>query len=338
MNTSTHLRLIDKLFPVIILSCMAIGLILGNSAPNLAQTLEPFIPIGLFLMIYPTVAKVPFDKLRKSALEKRPALLSIALNYFFNPLLLWLFGWIFLRNDPDLWTGLILLGIAPCIGMVLVWADLGKADNALSVSLMAWNSLIQIVSVPIWIFLLVGTRVPLPTTLIFESTFLYLLLPLIAAYITRWTFLTTKGEQWFKQRLNPILGNIQLFALLATLILMFALKSEAILKSSELIAYMILPLTFSFVTLFALGTWSSCFLAKLPIDKSVTVGFHVTGRNFELSIALALTAFADSPMVVVSTVIGPLIEVPVMLLLVWIARHIVERYTERCISKEQKTL
>lgn len=153
MNTSAHIRLLDRLFPVIILSCMAIGLIIGNSAPKLAQTFEPFIPIGLFLMIYPTVAKVPFDKLRKSALERRPALLSIILNYFVNPLLLWLFGWIFLHNHPDLWTGLILLGIAPCIGMVLVWADLGRADNALSVSLMAWNSIIQIVSVPVWIFL-----------------------------------------------------------------------------------------------------------------------------------------------------------------------------------------
>lgn len=180
--------------------------------------------------------------------------------------------------------------------------------------------------------MLVGTRVPLPANLILESTFLYLLLPLIAAYITRRIFLAKKGEQWFNQRLNPILGKIQLFALLATLILMFALKGEAILKSPELIAYMILPLALFFVILFSLGTWSACFLAKLPMDKSVTVGFHVTGRNFELSIALALTAFANSPMVAVSTVIGPLIEVPVMLSLVWLARQIVERYADCCVS------
>lgn len=332
MNTTPHISLRDKLFPAIIISCMVIGLFIGNIVPKLAAALEPFIPIGLFLMIYPTVAKVPFDKLRKSALEGRPALLSIVLNYLINPLLLWFFGWLFLQNHPDLWTGLILLGIAPCIGMVLVWADLGKADNALSVSLMAWNSLIQIVTVPLWIFLIIGTRVQLPTNLILESTFLYLILPLIAAYITRKTLVTTKGVQWFDRQLSPILSNVQLFALLATLVLMFALKGEAILKAPGLIAYMILPLVLFFVTLFLIGTFISCYLMKLTMDKAVTVGFHVTGRNFELSIAIALTAFAAYPIVAVSTVIGPLIEVPMMLSLVWLARYLVERNPNCCIT------
>lgn len=335
-KTTAQLGFLDKMFPGLILLCMAVGLILGKIAPQLGKMLEPLIPLGLFLMIYPTVTKVPFDALRKSALEGRPALLSIILNYLINPLLLFFFGWIFLRNYPDLWTGLVLLGIAPCIGMVLVWADLGGADNALSVSLMAWNSLIQIVSVPVWIYLLIGTRVPLPAQLILESTFLYLGLPLVAAYATRRLVIRTKGERWFERRFRPVLGNIQLAALLTTLVVMFALKGEAILNEPELIAYMTLPLVLFFLTLFSIGTLSACFLAKLPMDKSVTVGFHVTGRNFELSIALALTAFAASPIIAVSTVIGPLIEVPVMLSLAWMGRRLVERFPFCCVPIRER--
>lgn len=330
--TSGQLGLLDKMFPILILLCMAAGLALGKAAPGVGHALEPLIPFGLFLMIYPTVTKVPFHALQRSALEGRPAILSIALNYLVNPLLLFAFGWLFLRHHPDLWTGLILLGIAPCIGMVLVWADLGGADNSLSVSLMAWNSLIQIVSVPVWIYLLIGTRVPIPIGLILESTFLYLAMPLIAAYFTQRAALRVKGEQWFHDRLTPVFQKIQLSALMATLVVMFALKGEAIFNAPEMIGYMILPLALFFVTLFFVGTLSACLVMRLPIDKSVTVGFHVTGRNFELSIALALTAFAASPLVAVSTVIGPLIEVPVMLSLAWIGRRLVQRYHSCCVG------
>ena len=326
-NTA-QLGWLDKIFPVLILLTMALGLLLGKVVPQVGTALEPLIPLGLFLMIYPTVAKVPFDALRRSALEGRPAFLSIALNYLVNPLLLFAFGWLFLRDQPDLWTGLVLLGIAPCIGMVLVWADLGGADNALSVSLMAWNSLIQIVSVPLWLYLLVGTRVAMPIELVLQSTFLYLGLPLITGYLTRRVAIQSKGEHWFNARFKPALGKLQLTALLATLVVMFALKGEAILNAPQLIAYMVVPLGLFFLTLFFVGTLSARWLAKLPMDKAVTVGFHVTGRNFELSIALALSAFAASPMVAVSTVIGPLIEVPVMLTLAWIGKGLVERLGE----------
>ncbi len=328
-----RLSLLDKVFPALILFCMGAGLAMGRIAPELWLGLEPLIPLGLFFMIYPTVAKVPFRALRRSALEGRPAILSILLNYLVNPLLLYVFGWLFLRNYPDLWAGLILLGIAPCIGMVLVWADLGGADNPLSVSLMAWNSLIQIVSVPVWIYLLIGARISLPAALVLESTLLYLGLPLIAAYLTQRATLKARGEEWFRRRLTPVLGRMQQTALLATIVVMFALKGEAILNAPTLIGYMVLPLALFFFTLFFVGTFSACLGMRLSMDKSVTVGFHVTGRNFELSIALALTIFAASPMVAVSTVIGPLIEVPVMLSLAWIGRNLVAHYPSCCVPE-----
>lgn len=329
-RTTVQLSFLDQAFPALILLCMAAGLALGKLAPSVGQTVEPLIPFGLFLMIYPTVAKVPFQALRRSALEGRPAILSIVLNYLVNPLLLCAFGWLFLRDDPDLWTGLILLGIAPCIGMVLVWADLGGADKSLSVTLMAWNSVIQIVSVPVWVYLLIGTRVELPLWLILETTFLYLCLPLAAAYLTQRFVMKTKGETWFRERFTPVLGKVQLTALLATLVVMFALKGATVLTAPQLIGFMVLPLGLFFLTLFVVGTASACWGMRLPMDKAVTVGFHVTGRNFELSIALALTAFVASPRVAVSTVIGPLIEVPVMLALVWMGRRLVEGYPSCC--------
>ncbi|GBC82978.1 Arsenical-resistance protein Acr3 [bacterium HR10] len=156
-------------------------------------------------------------------------------------------------------------------------------------------------------------------------------LPLITAYLTQRAAVKTKGETWFKERLTPVLGKVQLGALLGTLVVMFALKGEAILNAPQLIGYMIFPLALFFLTLFFVGTLSACIGMGLSMEKSVTVGFHVTGRNFELSIALALTAFAASPLVAVSTVIGPLIEVPVMLTLAWMGRWLVQRYPLCCV-------
>ena len=316
------LSTLDKLFPLLVIAAMAIGLLLGKAVPQVGAALEPLIPIGLLLMIYPTVTKVPFDQLRRSTAEGVPAGLSIVLNYVVNPLLLYGFGWLFLRQYPDMWTGMILLGIAPCIGMVLVWADLGRADNALSVGLMAWNSVIQIVSVPVWLYLLIGMRAQMPIGLVLQSTFLYLGLPLILAGLTRSIVMRRWGQQWFTERLTPVLNKVQLSALLVTLIVMFMLKGEVILAQPQLIAYMALPLALFFFTLFFMGTFAGR-LFRLPIEKAVTVGFHVTGRNFELSIALALSLFTAAPMIAVSTVVGPLIEVPVMLTLAWISARII---------------
>lgn len=156
------------------------------------------------------------------------------------------------------------------------------------------------------------------------------------SYLTQCTVLKVKGEQWFRERFTPILAKIQLTALIATLVLVFALKGEAILNAPELIGYMILPLALFFVTLFFYRHAYRLFRDEAAMEKSVTVGFHVTRRNFELSIALALTAFATSPLVVVSTVIGPLIEVPVMLSLAGIGRWLVRRFPLCCVPSEER--
>ena len=310
---------ISKLLPVWIILAMAVGLLLGKYLPQVGKALEPGIPLGLFVMIYPAMTKLELGEVGKAVRDWKAAGIVIFFNYAFNPFLLYLFGWLFLRNYPDLWTGLVLLGVAPCIAMVLVWTDLARGNGPLGIVLMAWNSLIQIVTTPIFIWLILGTRVSTDLGLIAQSVFLYLGLPLLAGVLSRRWMLRTKGEAWFEKKALPVLENVQLVALLLTLVVMFALKGDVILQQPELIWRMAVPLVLFFGVLF-FGVLLVSRKVGFCYADSATTSFHCTGRNFELAIAIALTAFAASPMVGVSTVIGPLIEVPLMLTIVYLAK------------------
>ena len=300
---------------------MAVGLLLGKYLPLVGKALEPGIPLGLFVMIYPAMTKLELGQVGKAVRDWKAAAIVIFFNYAFNPFLLYLFGWIFLRNYPDLWTGLVLLGVAPCIAMVLVWTDLARGNGPLGIVLMAWNSLIQIVTTPFFIWLILGTRVSVDIGLVAQSVLLYLGLPLLTGALSRRWMLRTKGEAWFKKKALPVLENVQLIALLLTLVVMFALKGDVILQQPELIWRMATPLVLFFFVLF-FGVLLVSRKVGFCYADSATTSFHCTGRNFELAIAIALTAFAARPMVAVSTVIGPLIEVPLMLTIVYLARKL----------------
>lgn len=315
------LGLVEKLLPLWIALAMAAGLLLGRLAPGAGAALEPAIPLGLFLMIYPAMAKLHMEDVRAAVRSGKASLLVIFFNYAVDPFLLWLFGWLFLRNQPDMWVGLILLGVAPCIAMVLVWTDLARGNNALAITLMAWNSLIQMVTTPLFIYLIIGTRIALDIRQIAMSVVLYLGLPLLLGVLSRSWLVARRGAAWYEERFTPVLGRLQLLALLATLVILFSQKGAVILEHPELIYLMVPPLALFFVTLF-LVAFGAARLARLPYADAVAVGFNSTGRNFELSIAIALSAFASRPLVGVSTVIGPLIEVPVMLALVALAKRL----------------
>ncbi len=314
------LSLVSKLLPVWIILTMTAGLLLGQFAPQVGRSLEPFIPVGLFLMIYPAMTKLELAQVGNAVHNWRASAIVIFFNYAFNPFLLYFFGWIFLRNYPDLWTGLVLLGVAPCIAMVLVWTDLARGNGPLGIVLMAWNSLIQIVTTPFFIWLILGTRASVDIWLVGQSVLLYLGLPLLIGALTRKWALRSKGLEWFEKKAVPVLDDVQLIALLGTLIVMFALKGEVILQHPELIGLMVPPLVLFFFILF-FGVLLVSRKMGFCYADSATTGFHCTGRNFELAIAIALTAFASRPMVGVSTVIGPLIEVPLMLTIVYLAKR-----------------
>ncbi|MCD1293949.1 hypothetical protein CUJ83_02925 [Methanocella sp. CWC-04] len=327
-----ELGLIDKLLPVWIIVCMAIGLLLGKYMPSFGEAASIGIPIGLFLMIYPAMTKIRMEDLKKALTGGKQAGIVVFFNYAVNPFLLWAFGYLFFilifqntgmisqEMAQSLWIGLILLGVAPCIAMVLVWTDLSYGNNALAITLMAWNSLIQMLTTPLYIALIIGAQIALDMWMIGQSVVLYLGLPLLLGYLTRKYLIRWKGQQWYDNRILPPLGKIQLLALLFTLIVMFSLEGDVIIQTPELILYMAVPLTLFFGVLFMV-TFVTAKLFKCDYEDSVAIAFNSTGRNFELSIAIALTAFAAMPMVAVSTVIGPLIEVPVMLSLVYFARY-----------------
>jgi len=312
---------VSKLLPVWIILAMAVGLLLGKYLPQVGKALEPGIPLGLFVMIYPAMTKLELGQVGKAVRDWKAAAIVIFFNYAFNPFLLYFFGWIFLRNYPDLWTGLVLLGVAPCIAMVLVWTDLARGNGPLGIILMAWNSLIQIVTTPFFIWLILGARVSVDLGLVAQSVLLYLGLPLLTGALSRRWMLRTKGQAWFEKKALPVLENVQLIALLLTLVVMFALKGDVILQQPELIWRMATPLVLFFFVLF-FGVLLVSRKVGFCYADSATTSFHCTGRNFELAIAIALTAFAARPMVAVSTVIGPLIEVPLMLTIVFLARKL----------------
>jgi ACR3 family arsenite transporter len=322
-TTSTQeqptLGLVSKLLPVWIMLAMAAGLLLGKFLPRVGKALEPGIPFGLFVMIYPAMTKLELGEIRNAIRDWKAAAIVIFFNYAVNPFLLYLFGWMFLRNHPDLWTGLVLLGVAPCIAMVLVWTDLARGNGPLGIVLMAWNSLIQIVTTPFFIWLILGARVSVDLRLVAQSVLLYLGLPLLTGALSRRWILRTKGQEWFEKKALPVLDDVQLIALMLTLVVRFALQGDVILEQPELIWLMATPLVLFFFVLF-FGVLVVSRRVGFCYADSATTSFHCTGRNFELAIAIALTAFASRPMVGVSTVIGPLIEVPLMLTIVYLAR------------------
>jgi ACR3 family arsenite transporter len=330
LENDTSLGWIEKLLALWVVLCIISGLLLGKYFPEFSESLAIGIPIGLFLMIYPAMTKIELDELKKALQSKKQVGIIAFFNYAVNPFLLYALGFIFfgkilpyfgLITDETakyLWTGLILLGVAPCIAMVLVWTDLAKGNGPLGIVLMAWNSIIQIITTPLYIALLVGTYIAIDIVLIGESVLLYLGLPLLFGVITRREVIKRKSESWLNKRLIPYFNAMQLLALLFTMVVMFSLKGGVIIDNPNLIWQMAIPVILFFFLLFNLVYYTTRRLGYNYEDAS-TMGFHCTGRNFELAIAIALTAFASMPMVAVSTVVGPLIEIPVMLTLVWLA-------------------
>ena len=329
-NDAGKLGWIEKLLAVWVVLCIVIGLLLGKYFPGFSEHLEIGIPIGLFLMIYPAMTKIELGELKAALKSKKQVGIIAFFNYAVNPFLLYALGYIFFEVilqhfgliTPEtaryLWTGLILLGVAPCIAMVLVWTDLAKGNGPLGIVLMAWNSIIQVITTPFYIALLVGTYIAIDIFLIGQSVLLYLGLPLMLGVLTRNYVIKVKGETWLKEKLLPKFGSMQLIALLFTMVVMFSLKGGVILDNPNLIWQMAIPIVLFFFLLYNL-VFYTCRRLGYNYEDSSTMGFHCTGRNFELAIAIALTAFAAMPMVAVSTVVGPLIEIPVMLTIVWMS-------------------
>ncbi len=337
------LKFLDHYLTLWIFLAMAVGVALGYFFPNISDVTDSLsigttnipLAIGLILMMYPPLAKVDYSLLPQAFKDKKVIGISLLLNWVVGTVLMFGLAVLFLRNEPDYMAGLILIGLARCIAMVIVWSDLAKANREYTALLVALNSIFQILSYSflVWLFInvlpnklgLANFNVSVSMKDVTESVLIYLGIPFVAGFVSRYTLVKSKGVEWYNRKFAPKISPVTLYALLFTIVLMFSMKGDKILELPMDVIKIAIPLIVYFVLMFFVSFFISKSL-NVPYDKNASIAFTATGNNFELAIAVAIAVFGiHSPQAFVG-VIGPLVEVPVLILLVRASLWLKKRY------------
>ncbi len=335
-TVTAKLSALDRYLPVWIGLAMGVGLGLGRALPDLDDWLGKVtvgsvslpIAIGLLAMMYPVLAKVRYNRVTEQLADRRTLGLSLVMNWLVGPALMFTLAWTFLRDLPELRTGLIIVGLARCIAMVLIWNDLAGGNRELGAVLVAVNSVFQIAMYAVlgWFYLTVlpgwlGLETQSLDVSIWEiarSVLVFLGIPLLAGYLTRTVGQQRRGTVWYEETFLPRIGPVALYGLLFTIVVLFALQGEQITNRPLDVARVAVPLLIYFAVMW-FGTFIAGYQLGLPYDRNASVAFTAAGNNFELAIAVAIAVFGVTSGQALAGTIGPLIEVPVLVALVYVA-------------------
>lgn len=346
-----RLSVLDRFLPAWIGAAMAVGLVLGRLVPNLNHTLNKVaihgtslpIAIGLLLMMYPVLAKVRYSELHQIAADRRMMTVSLVLNWIVGPALMFILAWALLPDQPAYRTGVILVGLARCIAMVLIWTDLAQGDREMAAVLVALNAVFQVLAyavmaifylkvLPGWLGL-TTTSLKVSMLEIAGTVGVFLGIPLVAGYLTRTLGERTRGRQWYESKFLPKIGPIALYGLLFTVVILFALQGKRITSEPLDVIRITLPLLVYFIVMW-FGGFTIGWRLRLSYERTVALAFSAASNDFELAIAVAIGVFGVTSGQALAGVVGPLIEVPVLLGLVYVALWARRRfYDSKRVSK-----